>query len=531
MSAKFQDVVKALDAVEQIVELRRTDPDVLLPELATLLLGLQRDSPHRPRVHRLLGVVHNRLKLDSDALRELREARSLAEAASPPNYRELAKIGRETAVVYVCRGDDRRAAAELLPALAFAAVEDDTEEIAKIIAEYGRIELEAQRFENVVLVFGSLVSEGARSKLPAREALRVRIDLCRALNRVGRHAEALKHIAALQASLAQGEARLRLLALLEAARAFAGLGRYDEAEAALLEAEKLLPEKETALEHSEFIEAVTELQEVRGGAPAVESLEQLIENYTAQRLIGREAVARRALAHALFRLGDGARARAALGQGLRNALSNNLVELADEVRAEMLKRAGAEHLEELAGTIDVIGGNTELDRRFVRLGVLGKGGVGEVVRAVDLADGHQVALKQIDLRSLPEGGRKAAMNAVKTECGAASQLDDPRFARVLDLRIAPGGSLYIVQRFVDGPTLRQIYASDAEPDRLLELLAGTAEALSVLHAHSVVHRDLKPENVIVTRGDRGAECPVLIDLGIALVTRSEDALKHFGTPP
>ncbi len=293
MSAKFQDVVKALDAVEQIVELRRTAPDVLLPEFATLLLGLQRDSPHRPRVHRLLGVVHNRLKLDSDALRELREARSLAEAASPPNYRELAKIGRETAVVYVCRGGDRRAAAALLPALAFAAVEDDTEAIAKIIAEYGRIELEAQRFENVVLVFGSLVSEGARSKLPAREALRVRIDLYRALNRVGRHAEALKHIAALQASLAQGEARLRLLALLEAARAFAGLGRYDEAEAALLEAEKLLPEKETAVEHSEFIEAVTELQEVRGGASAVESLEQLIENYTAQRLVGREAVARR----------------------------------------------------------------------------------------------------------------------------------------------------------------------------------------------------------------------------------------------
>ncbi len=216
---------------------------------------------------------------------------------------------------------------------------------------------------------------------------------------------------------------------------------------------------------------------------------------------------------------------------MRNALSNNLVELADEVRAEMSKRAGAEHLEELAGTIDVIGGNTELDRRFVRLGVLGKGGVGEVVRAVDLADGHQVALKQIDLRSLPEGGRKAAMNAVKTEYGAASQLDDPRFARVLDLRIAPGGSLYIVQRFVDGTTLRQIYASDEEPDRLLELLAGTAEALSVLHAHSVVHRDLKHENVIVTRGDRGAEWPVLIDLGIALVTRSEDALKHFGTPP
>lgn len=125
MNSKPQDVQAALDAMEQIVELRRVEPDVLLTEIATLLLGLQRDSPYRPAVHRLLGVVHNRLKLDRDALRELREAKTLAQSLSPPNYRELAKIGRETAVVYAWRGDDRRAAAELLPALAFAALEGD----------------------------------------------------------------------------------------------------------------------------------------------------------------------------------------------------------------------------------------------------------------------------------------------------------------------------------------------------------------------------------------------------------------------
>lgn len=531
MTSKPRDVLEALDAVEQIVELRRAEPDVLLPELATLLLGLQRDSPHRPRVHRLLGVVHNRLKLDRDALRELREARALAESFSPPDYRELAKIGRETAVVYAWRGDDRRAAAELLPALAYASLEGDDAETAKIIAEYGRIELEAQRFENVARVFGKLVSEGARLKLPEREGHRVRINLCQALNRIGRHDEALPHIGALQADLTKGETRLRLLVQLEAARAFAGLGRHEEAEAALLEAEKLLPEKETAFEHSEFIEAVTELQEMNGGPPAVKSLEQLIENYGEQRLIVREAIARRALANALFRLGESGQAREALAQGLRNALHHNLVEVADEIRADMLKSAGAEHLEELAETIDVIGGNTDLDRRFIRLGVLGKGGTGEVVRALDLADGRHVALKMIDLRKLAQSDRKTVMNTVKTEYAAATKLDDPRFARVLDLRMAPGGSLYIVQRYVEGPTLRELYGSAAEPDRMLEILAGIADALSVLHARGIVHRDLKPENVIVTNGERGTEWPVLIDLGIALVAGHTDSLKHFGTPP
>lgn len=530
MTEEPKDARAALDAIEEIVELRRADPDVLLPELATLLLGLQRNSPHRPRAHRLMGVVHNRLKLDREALRELREAKALAESASPPNYRELAKIGRETAVVYAWRGDDRRAAAELLPALAYASLEGDTSEVAKIIAEFGRIELEAQRFESVAMLFGHLVSQGSTLKLPAREAQRVRINLCQALNRLGRYEEAVKHVAALHAELPESETRLRFLTRLEMARACAGIGRHEEAESALIEAEKLLPEKDSAFERSEFIEAVTELQEMKGGPPVVSSLEHLIENYEEQRLIVREAVARRALANALFKLGETERAREALAQGLRNALHYNLVELADEIRADMLKSAGAEHLEELAETIDVIGGSTTLERRFIRLGLLGKGGVGEVSRAVDLADGQHVALKKIDLRVLPDSDRQAAMNTIKTEYAAATKLDDPRFARVLDLRMAPGGSLFIVQRFVDGPTLRDLYeATDA--DRLLELLAGIADALTVLHGRGIVHRDLKPENVIVTRGQGGREWPVLIDLGIALVAGRADALKHFGTPP
>jgi hypothetical protein len=227
MTTEPKDASTALDAMEEIVELRRADPEALLPELATLLLRLQRNSPHRPRVHRLMGVVHNRLKLDRDALRELREAKALAESATPPNYRELAKIGRETAVVYAWRGDDRRAAAELLPALAFASLEGDEAEVAKIIAELGRIELEAQRFESVAMLFGHLVSQGTRLKLPPREAQRVRVNLCQALNRLGRHEEAVKNVAVLQTELPESETRLRFLTRLETARACAGLGRHD----------------------------------------------------------------------------------------------------------------------------------------------------------------------------------------------------------------------------------------------------------------------------------------------------------------
>ncbi len=530
MTIEPQDALAALDAIEEDIDLRRGDPDVLPPRLATILLSLQANSVHRPRAHRLLGVAHNRLKLYRDALRELREAKTLAEAASPPNYGELAKIGRETAVIYAWRGDARRAAAELLPALAFASLEGDAKEVAKIIAEFGRIELEAQRFDNVARLFRQLVSKDAKLKLPPREAHRIRINLCQALNRLGAHEEVLQHIAGLRKELPADDERLHILTRLEEARAHGGRGRFDDAERVLLEAEAVLPEKESAYERSEFLRAVTELQQMQGGPPAVESLRLLVGEYAEQELMVQEAVARRALADALFKLGDKEQARDVLAQGLRGALRHNNEEVADDIRADMLKSADADQLEELAEAIDLIGGPAGDERRFIRIGRLGKGGAGEVHRAIDLNDGRHVALKKIDLRGLGESQRHAMVNTIKTEYAAAGKLDDPRFARVLDLRMSPGGSLYVVQRFVEGPTLRELYTSHARPDRLLDLLAGIADALVELHRRNIVHRDLKPENVIVAR-DGGGERPVIIDLGIAFVAGRADELKHFGTPP
>jgi tetratricopeptide (TPR) repeat protein len=533
MSAETEDLEAALAEIEADVD-KRVDPEILSPRLDALLTRLAADSPHQPRAHRLLGVVKNRLKLDRDALTELCEAKAKAGASTPPNYGELARIGRETAVVYAWRGDDRSAALELLPALAFACLEGDAAETARIIAEYGRIELEARRFDNVALLlrlFAGTAGQKPPLPLPEREIHRMRINLCQALNRLGAHEEVLQRAAELRGELPSDARRLQFLTRLEEARALSGLKRFDEAEAALRQAEALLPEKEGAFERSEYLQVETELQEQKGGAPAVESLEALVDEYSEQRLVVREAVVRRALASALFKLGKTDEAREALASGLRNALGANLVDLADEIRADMLKSAGAEQLEELAKAIDLVGGGSALDRRFVRLGRLGKGGSGEVYKAIDLRDGRHVALKKLDLRAYGDDKRQSIINTIKTEYAAAGKLDDPRFARVLDLLMVPDGPIYVVQKFIAGPTLRQVYASGARPARLLELLAQIAEALRYLHGKNVVHRDLKPENVIVDRDESGGDKAVLIDLGIALVAGRPDGLERFGTPP
>ncbi len=530
MTAEPQDAKSALDAVEEDIELGRSEPDELLTRLATILLGLQTDSPHRPRAHRLLGVVDHRMKLTSDALQELREAKTLAEAASPPNYGELAKIGRETAVIHAACGDDRRAAAELLPALAFASLEGDQGEVAKIVVELADIELDAQRFDSAALLLRQL-AHGANSKLAPHQAMRIRIDLCRALNRLGAHDEVLQHIAGLRAELPEDEKPLQFSTRLEEARAYGGLQRFDDAERTLLEAEALLPEKDSAIERSEFLQAVTELHEVKGGPPAVKSLEHLTNEYAKQQEPVREAVACRALASALFKLGKNSRGHEATARALRATLQANLGGVAEDIRADMLKSAGAGQIEDLAHATRLIVGDSARDRRFVLLGQLGKGRTGKVHRAIDLADGQLVAFKKIDLREFGEGRGPEITSAIEMAYGPAGEIDNSRFARLIDLRMEPGGALYIVQRFVEGPTLGHVYGSGATPARLLELLAGVAEALVVLHARNVVHRDLMPENVIVTRDAKGDETPVIIDLGLALVAPPPEERQLFGTPP
>jgi tetratricopeptide (TPR) repeat protein len=360
-AAETQDASAALDVMEEIVALERVEPDVLLSELATLLLGLQGDSPYRPRVHRLLGVVQMRLKRVDDALREFAEAKALAEMQSPPDYRELAKIGLEMADIHADRGEAAQAAEMLQTALAFTALESDSPEAARIVAALSGLERDASRFDAVVELCSGLVSKGGVSMLPPREAHRVRIDLCQALNRLGRHAEALQHVAGLREALPDDAVDGLFLALLEEARALAGLGRYDEAERTMVEVEKLLSERGAVREQSAFIQAVTELQEAKGGAQAVQSLMQLIANSAGEGQAAQEVIARRALANARMRRGEESRAHEALALALRTASRHNLAESAAEIRADLLKQGAAE-VADLAASIDLIGGREDTVR-------------------------------------------------------------------------------------------------------------------------------------------------------------------------
>ena len=165
---------------------------------------------------------------------------------------------------------------------------------------------------------------------------------------------------------------------------------------------------------------------------------------------------------------------------------------------------------------------TLLDGRYRIIGLLGKGGMGEVYRADDLRLGQQVALK-----FLPDGLRDEPVRLAQfhNEVRTARQVSHPNVCRVYDIGEVDGVP-YISMEYVDGEnlatSLRRIgrFPEDKAADLARQLCAGLAAA----HQRGVIHRDLKPANVMLDGSGRVR----IMDFGLAAAGRVDDV--RAGTP-
>ena len=177
-----------------------------------------------------------------------------------------------------------------------------------------------------------------------------------------------------------------------------------------------------------------------------------------------------------------------------------------------------------SGSIDHgrFGPGTVLDNRYRVLGLLGRGGMGEVYRADDLRLGQQVALKFLPPDLSRDPVRLAQFhNEVRT----ARQVSHPNVCRVYDVGEFDG-QLFITMEYVDGEDLSILLRRIGRlpEDKGLEIARQICAGLAAAHERGVLHRDLKPANIMLD----GAGKVRIMDFSLAAVGEVKDI--RAGTP-
>ncbi|HJX27080.1 MAG TPA: serine/threonine-protein kinase [Thermoanaerobaculia bacterium] len=183
------------------------------------------------------------------------------------------------------------------------------------------------------------------------------------------------------------------------------------------------------------------------------------------------------------------------------------------------------------------GGDPLLDSMVAHyriLGLLGRGGMGVVYRALDTRSGREVALKLLagGVRDRGDGRDERDGSRFRLEARAAASLDHPNIAKVQEIGEHEGHP-FLVMPLYEGETLKKRLdrAEEIAPMPLSEIVsvaAQLASALETAHSAGIVHRDLKPANLMLTRGGRMK----LLDFGLALwegSSRLTDVGRAVGT--
>ncbi|HEY6865722.1 MAG TPA: serine/threonine-protein kinase, partial [Candidatus Eisenbacteria bacterium] len=163
--------------------------------------------------------------------------------------------------------------------------------------------------------------------------------------------------------------------------------------------------------------------------------------------------------------------------------------------------------------------------RYQLLRPLGRGGMGEVFLARDLATGAECALKRLAL-----GPGLLPPDALAREFEALTRVRHPEIVAVHELGFAPDGTPYYTMEYVPGLAADRALAR-GDWAGLCFVAARIAHGLEALHGAGVVHGDLKPSNVLVVPGAAGA-LPAglrLLDFGLAALLGRERR-GHRGTP-
>ena len=160
--------------------------------------------------------------------------------------------------------------------------------------------------------------------------------------------------------------------------------------------------------------------------------------------------------------------------------------------------------------------------RYRILGLIGRGGMGEVYAAYHPDLERRIALKIVD-----ESGPDSAERRTRLlrEARAIARLSHPNVVTVYDAGTL-GDRVYIAMELVEGETVAAWLRAVPRTWRdVVDVFLAAGRGLAAAHAAEIVHRDFKPHNVMI--GKDGAVR--VMDFGLARLVKSTRLLIHRAT--
>ncbi|MEU5973522.1 protein kinase [Streptomyces sp. NPDC047315] len=148
-------------------------------------------------------------------------------------------------------------------------------------------------------------------------------------------------------------------------------------------------------------------------------------------------------------------------------------------------------------------------------GVLGRGGMGTVWRAVDETLSRTVAVKELRFpNSIDEEEKRRLITRTLREAKAIARIRNTSAVTVYDV-VDEDDRPWIVMELVEGKSLAEVIREDGTltPRRAAEVGLAILDVLRSAHREGILHRDVKPSNVLISDDGR----VVLTDFGIAQV--------------
>ncbi len=160
--------------------------------------------------------------------------------------------------------------------------------------------------------------------------------------------------------------------------------------------------------------------------------------------------------------------------------------------------------------------------------LLGRGGMAQVFRSLDVNLERQAAVKIIDA---PFRADTDYIERFEREAQAIAQLRHPNIVNMYKYGEVDK-LLYIAMEFIEGNNLGQelvVYQEKNKPfppEKAIKIIQQVCLALDYAHSQGIIHRDIKPPNIMLDKDDHA----ILTDFGLVLLNDRKTQGDAFGSP-